>query len=168
MRDVLEAHLPYVYRFALRLAGDHHAAQDIAQETMLRAWRHRSRLRDPRAAKTWLLTIAANIWRDQLRRKSRLPLAWLPEADDPPADEPPVSQVLTRREAIEAVRRRMDRLPPRQREVLYLRTFEELSLDQIAGVLAISVGAAKVSLSHARRALRAALGEFDPARERTG
>jgi RNA polymerase sigma-70 factor (ECF subfamily) len=151
--------------FGWVMAGDHHAAQDIAQETMLRAWRRRKRLRDKRAAKRWLLTIAANIWRDQLRRRKTRPVDSMPASGDPPAGEASASHVLTRREAIELVKQRMAQLPPRQREVLYLRAFEKLSIEEIAGVLSISANAAKVSLSHARRTLRQALRQYDPAHE---
>ncbi len=166
MRDVLETHLPHVYRFALQLAGDPDAAQDIAQETMLRAWRWRNRLREPRAAKRWLLTVAANIWRDQLRRRRAHPVGAMPEAPQPPADEAPPGRALMHGEAVEWVTRRMARLPPRQRQVLYLRAFEELALQEIAGMLSISVNAAKASLAAARRTLRRELSEYDPARER--
>ena len=165
MRDVLETHLPYVYRFALRLAGDHHAAQDIAQETMLRAWRGRRRLKDKCAAKAWLLTIAANIWRDQLRRSRSRRTVSLPASREHPADDRPVGLAMTRREAVERVRRQIDRLPPRQQQVLHLRAFEPLTFEQLAEVLSISVNAAKVSLWLARRSLREKLGEYDPAQE---
>ena len=154
-----------MYRFALRLAGDHHAAQDIAQETMLRAWRRRKRLRDPRAAKPWLLTIAANIWRDRLRRKRVRSGEAMGDAPAPPARESPVGEALTHREAVELVQRRMARLPPRQRQVLYLRAFEELSIEEIAGVLSIHVNAVKASLALGRRTLRRELSEYDPVRE---
>src|SRR5690348_5337242 len=70
--DILEEWVPRVYRFALRLSNDLHTAEDLAQETFLRAWRHRERLRDKRAARVWLFRITANIWRDQLRRTRSL------------------------------------------------------------------------------------------------
>jgi RNA polymerase sigma-70 factor (ECF subfamily) len=165
VRDVLETHLPYVYRFALQLAGDPDAARDIAQETMLRAWRHRRRLRDKQAARQWLLAIAVNVWRDELRRRRRHPVSPIPASGDPPAHEAPASQVLTRREAIALVKLRMAQLPPRQREVLYLRAFEKLSLKEIAGVLSIGVNAVKVNLWHARQSLRRTLSQYDPGRE---
>ena len=74
MSDRLEAWVPRVYRFALRLCNDPDAAADLTQETFLRAWRRRDRLRDERAARVWLFRIAANLWRDQLRR-GRSPVA---------------------------------------------------------------------------------------------
>src|SRR5262245_49072471 len=55
--DDLEAWVPRVYRFALRLCHDPHAADDLTQETLLRAWRHRGHLRDERAMCVWLFRI---------------------------------------------------------------------------------------------------------------
>ena len=72
--NLLEEWAPRVYRFALRLCNDPHIAEDLAQETFLRAWRHRGRLRDERVARVWLFRITANLWRDQLRR-NRSPVA---------------------------------------------------------------------------------------------
>src|SRR5262245_27283653 len=65
---------PRVFRFALRLTGDPHAAEDLTQETFLRAWPARGRLRDDRLMRVWLFRITANIWRDRLRR-DRSPIA---------------------------------------------------------------------------------------------
>src|SRR5207249_1890316 len=68
--DFLRDWAPRIYRYALRLTGDAHAAEDLAQEALLRAWSRRSALRDERAARVWLFRIATNLWRDQLRRKA--------------------------------------------------------------------------------------------------
>src|SRR3989304_8552329 len=65
VKVLLEEHVPRVYRFALRLTGNRHEAEDLTQETFLRAWRHRRRLRDRSAARVWLFAIAANLWRDR-------------------------------------------------------------------------------------------------------
>jgi RNA polymerase sigma-70 factor (ECF subfamily) len=156
VREFLEEHLQRVYRFALRLTSDHHEAEDIVQETFLRAWRHRERLREPAAARFWLLRIAANIWRDQLRKPRRVAL-WgdAPEEGNGTGGllGPPERRVLAEEE-IERALRAMDALPERQRQVLYLHAFEELPHAEIAAVLEISQGAVKASLSLARRAMR--------------
>ena len=68
MRGHLEEHVNRLYHFCLRLARDHHVAEDLTQESLLRAWRRRSGLRDPNATKVWLFKIATNLWRDRLRR----------------------------------------------------------------------------------------------------
>ena len=154
MKALLEEYAPRVYRFALRLSGSPQDAEDLAQETFLRAWRHRGRLREAGALRVWLFTIAANLWRDRLRRRKIEPRAFEATSDEgrslvAPADVGPVD-----REDLDRLTQAMDRLPPRQREVLHLHAWEELSLAEIAQVLGITVDAAKASLSLARRRMR--------------
>ena len=59
--DLLAAHADAVYRYALRLTREPQAAQDLSQETLLRGWRARKSLREPAAARVWLLRIATNL-----------------------------------------------------------------------------------------------------------
>ena len=145
---------PRVFRFALRLTADRHAAEDLTQETLVRAWTQRDRLRDERALRVWLFRIAANLWRDQLRR-GRSPIARAgelagTETSRQVAPERPVEDQDELRQALAA----FDALPPRQREVLYLNACEELSSEEIAEVLAMSRGAVKANLSLARKRIR--------------
>jgi len=147
-----------------RLTGDPHAAEDLTQETFLRAFRSRGRLREPRAARSYLFRIAVNLWRDQLRR-AKLPvgqavsLAELPDGFEPAGPPPggPPAEALEHREEVDRVLREMDGLPPRQRQVLHLHAFEGLSISEIAEVLGVTANAVKASLSLARKTLRHAL-----------
>ena len=159
MRRLLEQHVPGVYRFSLRLTrGRAHEAEDLTQETMLRAWRHREKLRDPATARIWLLRITVNLWRDQLRR-GRVRRAWEATAPASPSAGPaaPPDRPAQHREELDRALRTLDTLPPRQREVLYLNVCEELTLVQISEVLGIKPGAVKASLSLARQRMRADL-----------
>jgi RNA polymerase sigma-70 factor (ECF subfamily) len=171
VRELLEQHVKTVYRFALRLAGgDAHTAEDLAQEAMLRALRHEGRLRDEGSARIWLFRVTANLWRDQLRR-TRVHRSWWQRAagaDPPPAPAaaPPERRHETA-EAAEAALRALDRLPDRQREVLYLTACEGLCIDEIATVLEIGAGAVRSSLSLARQRLRDEL-ESHAAASRSG
>lgn len=154
MRAWLEQYVPRVYRFALRLARDPHHAEELTQETLLRAWRSRRRLRHPEAARTWLFKIAANLWRDQVRRAKRSPqqveIAW----DDRAGRQTAPEQEVIDQENVQLALVALDSLPARQRQVLYLHACEELSIGQIADVLGITAEAAKASLSLARKAMR--------------
>jgi len=154
VRALLEQHVPHVYRFALRLAGDPHRAEDLTQETFLRAWRHRKQLRNPDAARVWLFKITVNLWRDQLRRVRRGPNQADGSCDDHEARQPPADRAMVDQEDVQRALGAMDSLPGRQREVLYLRACEGLPVGQIADVLGISTEAAKASLSLARKAMR--------------
>src|SRR5262245_45356360 len=163
----LEDWAPRVYRFALRLTADAHAAEDLTQETFLRAWPARGRLRDERALRVWLFRIAANLWRDRLRR-DRSPIAQAaPLADGELGRQPSPERLAAARDELRRTLEALNALPPRQREVLYLSACEELSSAEIAEVLAMSRGAVKANLSLARKTMREVLGDASPSRSET-
>jgi RNA polymerase sigma-70 factor (ECF subfamily) len=139
VRGLLEEHVPRVYRFALRLVGDRHRAEDLTQETLLRVW---------------LFKIAVNLWRDHLRRTQRGPQEVDSSVDHCESTEVPPDRTVTDQEDLQRVLATMDSLPSRQREVLYLHACEELSLAEIADVLGISADAVKASLCLARKRMR--------------
>jgi RNA polymerase sigma-70 factor (ECF subfamily) len=158
--DLLEAWVPRVYRFALRLSDDPHTAEDLTQETFLRAWRHRGRLRDARSARVWLFRITANLWRDRLRR-GRSPVARAgPLEDAEPARARPPEQRLAGQEDLGRALEALASLPSRQREVLYLSACEGLTTAEVADVLGISADAAKANLSLARKKMRQQLPDL--------
>jgi RNA polymerase sigma-70 factor (ECF subfamily) len=159
---LLEEWAPRVYRFALRLCDDPHAAEDLTQETFLRAWRHRARLRDERATAVWLFRISVNIWRDQLRRgRSRVAQACPLEDDEPSRAHPPAHMAAAREELSRALEA-MAELPPRQREVLYLGACEGMPTAEIGEVLGVSADAVKANLSLARKRMRVRLHDLVP------
>jgi RNA polymerase sigma-70 factor (ECF subfamily) len=149
--DALEAHVGMVYRYAMRLVGRADLAEDIAQETLLRAWRRRRDLREPSAARVWLLRIATNVWNDWLRQKKFRPQAIV---DDQPCPRPAATVRTEQQEHVALALAAMDDLPPRQRQVLYLATCEELSHAEVAEVLGISLASVKSNLSLSRREMR--------------
>jgi RNA polymerase sigma-70 factor (ECF subfamily) len=160
VRDLLEQYVPRVYRFALRLCGDPHAAEDLTQETLLRAWRERGRLRDRTAASVWLFRIAVNVWRDALRRgKSRVARTeLLPESCSEAVDRS--DQTVADQDDVRRALAGLDALPERQRNVLFLHACEGLSITEIADVLKTNPGAVKSNLSLARKRMRELLPEL--------
>jgi RNA polymerase sigma factor (sigma-70 family) len=154
VKNWLEEYAPRVYRFARRLTGDLHAAEDLTQEALVRAWQRRRHLRDPAAARVWLFTIAANLWRDQLRRR-RSPVARAGSLkDDDRLDTQTPELNAEHKEEVGLALTALQALPPRQREVLYLNACEGLSISDIARVLDIGPDSAKASLSLARKKMR--------------
>jgi RNA polymerase sigma-70 factor (ECF subfamily) len=150
---------PRLYRFAMRLTGDSHAAEDLTQETILRAWRQRDTLRDSGASRAWLFRITANLWRDLLRRQ-RSPVARAgPLVEAPQQCWHSADQVLAGREELQLALQALESLPPRQREVLYLSACEGMKVAEIAKILDISPDAIKASLSLARKKMRDSLKE---------
>jgi RNA polymerase sigma-70 factor, ECF subfamily len=152
----LEEHVGNIYRYALRLAGRADLADDLTQETILRACRSWRSLRDPQAARVWLLRIATNLWTDYLRRARFRPRVLAAEPECPLRS---VGNASDERETVAAALAAMDELPPRQRRVLYLVTCEELTHAEVADVLGIGVGAVKANLSLARKEMRRRLRE---------
>jgi RNA polymerase sigma-70 factor (ECF subfamily) len=154
VKNLLHEYVPRVYRFALRLTHDSHAAEDLTQETFLRAWGRQDMLRRSQAVHVWLFRIAANLWRDQLRRgKLRVAQAGplpLDHVSGAQTAEQTVNDQDDLRRAMEA----MATLPERQRQVLYLSACEGLSAAEISVVLGISNSAVKANLCLARKKLR--------------
>ena len=159
VETTLEQFVPAVYRFALRLSRDAHLAEDLTQETFVRAWRRRAHLRELESVKTWLFRIVVNLWSDELRRRRVRGVERcepvLKACDDAP------SANISATESLDAALRALDRLPERQRAVLYLHACAALSAPEIALVLAITPEAVRSSLSLARQRMRGFLMDED-------
>ena len=144
-----------------RMLGERSAAEDAAQETFLRLWKHAARWRNEGAKfETWLYRVAMNICLDRLRKSGR-------EAPEEAAPEQIDHEPRADAKMIEADRRRiiedaLARLPERQRLAITLCHYQELSNIEAASVMEVSVEAVESLLSRARRALRKTLS---PARE---
>jgi RNA polymerase sigma-70 factor (ECF subfamily) len=164
--DILKQWVPRVYRFAIRLSNDPHTAEDLAQETFLRAWRHRDRLRDERAARVWLFRITANLWRDQLRR-ARSPVARAGSLENHAVEMAdssviPSLRLVSEKDELARALEAMNALPPRQRHVLHLSACEGMASNEIAAVLDITANAVKANLSLARKSMRQFLPDCFP------
>ena len=160
VRPILEIHLPHVYRYALRLTRDVHAAEDLAQEAIVRAWERQDQLTDHRQTRIWLLCVAANLWRDEIRRKAvrqrhQPRLAMVHSSADERSSASRVDQCDSAHHALTL----LDQLPERQREVLYLSACEDLTAGEIASILDVSSRAVIASLSIARQKVREMIEE---------
>jgi RNA polymerase sigma-70 factor (ECF subfamily) len=164
--DLVRQHADAVYRFALRLTGRAHEAEDVAQETFARALNHAREFRAESGFRTWLFRIAINLERDAARRRSASPVESGHERIDDElgaaADsvhETDVASAAESRERLRAVRAGVERLPRMQRETLILRVYEDLPYSEVALILGISVGAAKMNVLYARKKLASWLGD---------
>lgn len=142
-----------VRRFAYWLTRDASVADDITSETFVRAWTHFESIRTE-SVKAYLLAIARNLAMSEARRRARQrPLDF--EQRDPGRD--PATRAAERGE-MERVLEAVSELPEGEREALVLRAVEQLSYDEVARVLGISVVAAKVRVHRARARLIARTG----------
>src|SRR5919202_6334353 len=156
-------HLDALYRVALRLTGDAAMAEDLVQDTMLKAYRSWRQYRPGTNAKGWLLTILRNTFINDYRRRRLEPVATDNlEAVEPYAiyrsvqDTDPEGTFFSRivdEKVLEAV----DALPPEFREVLVLSDMEGMRYAEIAEALQIPVGTVKSRLFRARRQLQGKL-----------
>jgi RNA polymerase sigma-70 factor (ECF subfamily) len=160
VRNLLEEYVPRIYRLALRLTHNAHTAEDLTQETMLRAWRRRGQLRDPQAARVWLFRITVNLWRDQLRRGQARVAQAGPLAVDHASRALTPDRQAAEQDDVRRALAALERLPERQREVLYLNACEGLSAGEIATVLGIHYDSVKASLCLARKKLREQLHDL--------
>ena len=130
-----------------------HRAEDLTQETFVRVLRALPRFdpAGPATLSTWILTIAARLAWNELRRPEPAPLA------DEPAGAERTDAPAERRRLAEAIAAGMARLPDAQRAVLVLREYHDLEYAEIAGALDLDAGTVRSRLSRARAALRAHL-----------
>jgi RNA polymerase sigma-70 factor (ECF subfamily) len=155
-------HLDTLYRVALRLTGDRASAEDLVQETMLRALRAWSSFRPGSNARAWLVTILRNQfingWRSRKRAPMGVDVESIPEPADPgdPDPEGRFFSELVDDEVMHAV----DGLPDDFREVLVLSDMEGLPYADIATTLGIPVGTVKSRLFRARRILQGQLRTY--------
>jgi RNA polymerase sigma-70 factor (ECF subfamily) len=156
--DLLAEHADAVYRYALRLTRNGAEAEDLLQETMLRGWKQRGKLREPAAARVWLLRIATNLHRDGLR--AARPTAPLVAEATGASWGGGVEGKLEQKECVAMALAAMDELPERQRQVMHLATIEQLPQETIGELLGISTEAVKASLSFARKGMRERLKDI--------
>lgn len=166
--EAILRHEPAVRRLVHRLLGWPRSstdADDIVQDVLLQAWRHRRHFRGDAAWQTWLVRIGINTTRSHQRRQSlrrRFFGAGEDEcgAEAPTADTPISGEPLDAR--IAAVRSAMARLRHADREILVLRYLEQMPIESLAADLAVTRNALDARLSRARRRLRELLpGDVD-------
>lgn len=165
---VVRSYWPRIFRFALASVRDRDAAQTLAQDCFLKAYRALDRFRGEASLKTWLMQIAVNLVRDYSR--SRRIQFWRTAPSCPVEAEAtrnwladgeidPERRILLK-EQVAALWNATSRLPDRQRTVFLLRYVEEMELLEIAAVTGLKEGAVKVHLYRALRTVRAEVGRL--------
>lgn len=146
--DLLVPLRPSLHAYCRRLTGDLWDAEDLVQDTLLRAFGHWGvtypGIQNPRA---YLVRTATNVWIDTLRRRDFERRAVVPEADDVPGADVAVERSARVREAGD---RLLQRLSPQERAALVLKEVFDMALDEIAILLATTPGAVKAALHRGR------------------
>jgi RNA polymerase sigma-70 factor (ECF subfamily) len=153
---------------ARRILGNGEEAKDVVQETFLAAFQSLDRFRGESNLATWLSRIAVNQCLMKLRSRRRKPEqsledllpTFLPDGHQVRESalwDVSIDSEVERKEVFQLVRQSIDRLPSSYRTVLLLRDIEELSTEEVAGMLGVTSNTIKVRLHRARQALRTLL-----------
>ncbi len=179
----MNPHLDALYRNAMRLTGNANDAEDLLQDTYLRAYRFFYQYQPGTNAKAWLFRIMNTVFLNEYRRKARqgetvsydgLEDFYLYNrlvedfsGNDRPETDNPEKLVLEKLD-IEAIERAIAALPVEFRDTVALATVEEMSYQEIADALSIPVGTVRSRLSRGRKLLQKALWEYLNGEEKRG
>ena len=155
-------YLDGLYNYAMVLTHNHAEAEDLVQETYVRAIPVINRLRSESNVKGWLFKILRNAWLNHLRKRRTAPvIAWTDEGDGSVRDIAEHSKdsyhALASKMEKEQVQAAIQALSVEFREIILLREFEELSYDEIGSLLDCPVGTVMSRLARARSKLRVLL-----------
>ncbi len=156
---------PPIWSLCLRMTGDSHRGEDLAQEAFVRVFAGRARFQQGRRFSTWLWRIALNVCHDEHRRAQRHPETPLADSSEEEwegpalaALEPAPDEQAASRDRAELVRLALQALPETHRAVVSLREYEGLKLREIAEVLDIPEGTVKSRMADALARLAVRLG----------
>ncbi|WP_371377003.1 sigma-70 family RNA polymerase sigma factor [Thalassotalea aquiviva] len=141
-----------LYRYAYWLVHDQHIAEDLVQETFLRAWRALDSLKDEHSAKSWLITI---LRRENARRFERKQFKMSEYQEDEIVDH--ISSSTEQRQETQWLRDKITKLEPEYKEPLVLQVLGGFSGDEIATMLGLNKNTVMTRLFRARNKLRAAI-----------
>jgi RNA polymerase sigma factor (sigma-70 family) len=164
--QLIERHQTLVAGTVARMLGSNSEVEDIAQQVFIRVWKSAGRYVARAKFTTWLLKITRNLVFNEMRRAKRHP--HLPMQIEPEAEEMPLKDEVTATpdatllqvELQAEIEKAIMLLPDTQRMALVLRRYEELSYEEIAEVLDLSVPAVKSLLFRARTELRERLKDY--------
>ena len=143
-----------VYRLALRMCGNAHDAEEVAQEVFVAAWRGLPSFRGESKFSSWLYQLTTNAAIDFLRREKRHRAATPIEDEPEPATPDTPQQALEESEVRRALQQALDSLTPEHREIFLLRQMRQLSYEEIGRLLGLEAGTVKSRLSRAKKQLR--------------
>jgi RNA polymerase sigma-70 factor (ECF subfamily) len=152
LRLLFELHRSKVYGLSWRMLGSPHDAEDALQEVYLKVFDRIKNYRGDSAFSTWLYRMTTNHCLDVLRRRKVVPFLGFekaPEVEDRTAEGAVMDLGLS-----PAVRRALAKLPEKQRACLLLRETQDLSYEEIAQALEITVGTVKSNLHRAKEVLK--------------
>lgn len=163
LNNLMERHAGVLFGFLCRFIGDEDAANDLAQETFVRVYQHRTDFKSGMSFSSWLFTIGGNLARNHLRARSRRPEVPLDSGTDEvggnlaetvPATGAGPDEQAARQEQQDAIRQAVAELPDDLREATVLCELEDRTVAEAAHILETTVKAVESRLYRARQHLR--------------
>lgn len=155
LQELLAEQVGGLYRYARHLTGRHAEAEDLVQETCMRAMTGLGGFRGECAFQGWLYRIAMNLHLNERRaRGTRPPTQTIAPEWEPAAPAPATGDAAEQDGRMARLRAAIATLPARQQEVILLHTYERMDSQTIAKILGCSYETVRMNLSHARRRLR--------------
>ena len=151
-----------LYRFALRITGSVHEAEDVVQEVLEKVWKsspdHSETVQNWEA---WCMTLTRNRSLDKTRSQSLRRTAPLENLSERKTDTISPAEAAESRDLTDRIKKMMQQLPEKQRLVMHLRDIEELTYEEIAETLSISIDQVKINLHRARKTMRTMILESE-------
>jgi RNA polymerase sigma-70 factor, ECF subfamily len=159
---LVHKHTRAVLNLVYRYLGDASRAEDVAQDVFVKVYRARMKYEPKAKFSTWLYRIAVNHCLNEIRARKSQPAVAAPVNDllEHPSAEDPDAR-LRQGELREAVKAAIDALPDNQRMAVLLSRYEDMTYDQIAETMGLSLEAVKSVLFRAKENLKQALARFD-------
>ncbi len=157
IKELYELYKEAVFRYFLRMTGNSEEAGELTQETFYQVCLSLYRFRQESSLKTWLFSIARNVYLKKLRTKSRQKtMAWeenlaFHDRDTPLGD--PIAQMLIMKEERERVQAALSHLPENAKTIIILKEYEQLSYEEIAVIFGQTVNWARVTFFRAKKQL---------------
>jgi RNA polymerase sigma-70 factor (ECF subfamily) len=158
----VELHFTRVYSLLYRTTGNHEDAEDLAQETFVRAWAALARFREESSFATWIARIALHLSTDHARARALRRGAPLGEHEPADAALPAPGSRTAESELAAALARALEGLPPRLRLVLVLRVLEGREYGEVAELAGVRPATARTQVMQARALLARALARWLP------
>lgn len=146
---LFDRHHASLFRYAMKMTGNRTWSEDLVQEIFVRLLKYRETFRDGHPFPTWMFRIARNTYIDQTRKKK-----WEVHFEDPIEASVFPTDDLEQEQDLMLLRRALQKLPEQQREILILARFQQLSYEEISGLLGIGVGTVKTRIHRATKQLR--------------
>lgn len=152
--EQMVAQMPYLRAFAVSLSGSYSVADDLVQDTLVKAWSHADSFQPGTNFRAWLVTILRNTYFSQYRKRARE----VQDSDNLHAEQIPVKGGQESNVAMQDVQKALDKLAPEHREILLMIGITELSYEEAAEICNVAVGTVKSRLNRARAKLAEHLG----------